>query len=100
MVQVEWAEPALDDLRSIHDYIRRDSPRYARVMVDRVLTVAGRLSEFPVSGSILPELLHSGYRQVLVGSYRVIYRYDEAGNRVLIVAVVHASRDLRSVLRE
>ena len=100
MVPVEWADPAFDDLRSIHDYISRDSPRYARVMVDRILTVAGRLSSFPQSGSILPELLHSDYRQVLVGSYRVIYRYDEVGNRVLVVAVVHASRELRRVVSE
>ncbi len=30
MVRVDWAKPALDDLESVHEFIARDSLRYAR----------------------------------------------------------------------
>ena len=47
MVQVDWAGPAIDDLRCIHDYIKRDSPRYAQMMVEKITAAAHRLSNFP-----------------------------------------------------
>jgi len=100
VVQVEWADPAFEDLRCIHDYISRDSMKYAQIIVEKIVSVAGRLSAFPESGSTLPELPDSEYRQVLVGSYRVIYRFEVTDNRVLVVAIVHGSRDLKSAAED
>ncbi|MHB8970234.1 MAG: type II toxin-antitoxin system RelE/ParE family toxin [Pirellulaceae bacterium] len=98
MVEVDWAGTALDDLHCIHGYIQRDSPRYAQVMVERITAATHRLSSFPDSGTVLPEFPQATYRQVLVGSYRVVYRFDAAQDRVLILAIVHASRDFLSIM--
>ncbi len=42
MVSVIWAEPALADLEEIYRFIAKDSPRYARLMVERLTAAAAR----------------------------------------------------------
>jgi len=43
---------------------------------------------------MVPEFPTLGYREIIVSSYRVLYRLE--GNIVWIVAVVHGRRPLRS----
>jgi len=85
-------------LEVVHNYIARNSAYYARLTVERIRQAASRLAKFPKIGHFLPELPESSYRQVLAGSYRVIYREDILHHRVLIMAVVHASRNLPPLL--
>ncbi len=98
MVRVDWAQPALDDLQEIYDFIARDSPRYAQLTVERVTTAAGRLARFPQLGEILSEFPNVAYRQMIVGAYRLIYREDLEQNRVIVMGVIHGSRDLPPIL--
>ncbi len=100
MVEIVWTEPAEADLREIFDYIARDSSEYATLTTQRIVAAAGRLREFPLSGRKLPELVRSPYREVLVGNYRVVYRYPTTKGDVLVVAVIHAGRLLPPVLRD
>ncbi|PIP83350.1 MAG: type II toxin-antitoxin system mRNA interferase toxin, RelE/StbE family [Elusimicrobia bacterium CG_4_9_14_3_um_filter_62_55] len=90
MAEVRWTNRARDDLREISGFISRDSPRAAEALVERILAIAERLAEYPGSGRIVPEFPHLGYREVIVGSYRVLYRTEEKG--VWIAAVVHGRR--------
>ena len=53
-----------------------------------------RLVQFPESGRRVPELPGTLYREVIVDSYRVLYRYDTTKQIVSIVAVTHGSRSL------
>lgn len=64
-------------LREIHDFIARDSPRAAEVLVERLLTATERLASFPESGRVVPEFPGLGYREIIVGSYRVLYDLRE-----------------------
>ena len=98
MGRVEWAQPALEDLREIYDFIARDSARYAQLTVEKITEAAAGLARFPHLGEVLPEFRSSAYRQMTVGAYRLIYREDVQRDRVLVMAVVHGSRDLPSVL--
>lgn len=98
MVQVDWAQPALADLHEVYEFIARDSPRYAQLTVERITGVAERLARFPKLGQVLPEFPHLAYRQMVVGAYRLIYREDQGQNRVLVVGVIHSSRDLPPIL--
>ena len=67
-----------------------------RVARRTVVRVAG-LSDQPGQGRRVPELEGSDeVREVIVQSWRVIYRVTEAD--VVIVAVVHSARLLRSAL--
>jgi toxin ParE1/3/4 len=100
MVRVEWAEPALADLRAVYDFIACDSAHYARLTVEKITDTASRLSRFPQLGEVLSEFPQSAYRQVVVGAYRLIYREDPPQDRILVVGVIHASRDLPPVLKD
>ena len=93
MAAVRWAQRARDDLREIHDFIARDSPRTAEALVDRLLTATERLAAFPDSGRVVPEFPALGYREIIVSSYRVLYRLED--NTVWITAVGHGRRLLR-----
>ena len=90
MAAVRWTQRARDDLRDIHDFIARDSPRAAEALVERLLTATERLAAFPESGRVVPEFPALGYREIIVSSYRVLYRL--ADNTVWITAVVHGRR--------
>ncbi len=98
MVQIDWAEPALADLREVYDFIAQDSPRFAQLTVEKITDAVARLATFPQLGEILPEFPKLAYRQIVVGSYRLIYREDPDNDRVLIMGVIHARRDLPPVL--
>lgn len=88
---VAWSEPAVADLLAIHDYIARDSPRYAQRFAERLIAAVQPLESFPQLGRIVPEG-DGRHREVLVRPYRIIYRVD--GKQVLIVTIVHGSRHL------
>ena len=87
---MRWALRALEDLREIHAFIARDSPRAAEALVERIFSVSERLTAFPLSGRLVPEFPGSGYRELLVGNYRVQSRVADAV--VWIVTVVHGMR--------
>jgi toxin ParE1/3/4 len=100
MVQVDWAQPALGDLQEIYEFIARDSPRYVQLTVERITGIAGRLAGFPQLGQVLPEFPHLAYRQMVVGVYRLIYREVPGQNRIIVMGVIHSSRDLPPILED
>ncbi len=98
MVQVIWTRPAAEDLRLIHDYIAQDSARYAHIMVERLQKAAGFLATFPEMGQLMHEFAERNYREHVVGRYRLIYRHEPANSRIVIMGVIHGSRDLKRAL--
>ena len=98
MVQVIWTRPAAEDLRSIHDYIALDSARYARIMVERLQEAAAFLATFPEMGQIVQEFVERDYREHIEGRYRLIYRHEPDNARIVIMGVVHGSRDLKRAM--
>jgi len=91
-MRVEWSDLALDDLDEVARYIGRDSPFYAREFVERIFDTTDRLAIFPLSGRLVPESEDDQTREVIVQGYRVMYAIED--DRVLILAVMHGSRDL------
>jgi plasmid stabilization system protein ParE len=51
--EVRWTEQAITDLQAIREFITRDSPRYGRLVAERLFTATERLEAFPLSGSDL-----------------------------------------------
>jgi len=90
MARVVWTTPALKDAEAIRDYIARDSPRYARLVTERIVAATARLADFPQSGRMVPELRQPALREVIVGRYRVVYRM--VAEEVQVAAVVHGAR--------
>ncbi len=95
MAELIWSERAILDLESIYNYIARDSALYAQYTVQNIFKSKEQLQEFPESGRHLPEFPNIPHRELIVGHYRVIYRYDNKNNRVNIITIVHGSRLLK-----
>lgn len=91
--RVVWSRLALADVDSIAAYIARDSAAYASAVVKKILESTRILNRFPDSGRQVPEFQDRAIRELLVYSYRVIYRVSE--EEVLVLAVIHGKRDLR-----
>jgi addiction module RelE/StbE family toxin len=85
-----WSPQALRDLEAIRDYVATDSPRYAALVVERIVQGVERLSGFPESGRVVPERNDPQLREVIVRPYRVVYRLRPGV--VEIATVFRASR--------
>ena len=92
MAQVRWTPQAADDLEAITEFISQDSPHYATLFVLDVLQAVDRLSEFPKLGRVVPEVGDPAVREILLGNYRIIYRFLK--NVVEILTIFHGSRIL------
>lgn len=95
-MNVHWTDAALADLRAIESYIARHSAQYARGVVARIFDRSGQLVDQPLLGAAVPEHGDEALRELLEGSYRIIYRVLE--HQIDVVAVVHAARRLPSGL--
>jgi plasmid stabilization system protein ParE len=91
-VKIEWAEPALIDLESIRDYIRKGSEYYATRFVERVVEAVESLEKLPEKGRRVPESKEKNIRELIFYNYRIIYRIEP--NRVLVLGVIHGARNL------
>ncbi|MDB4324768.1 type II toxin-antitoxin system RelE/ParE family toxin [bacterium] len=92
VARVTWTPQAIDDIEKIRDFISRDSPTYGSLVAQRLVETVGRLEQFPASGRIVPEFRDETIREVLWGSFRVVYRY--ADGRVDVLTVYHGARIL------
>ena len=90
MAQIKWAPQPLDDIEAIAKFIARDSDYYARMFAIKIFEAAERLELFPESGRIVPELNRKEIREVIFGSYRIIYRIRD--KLVEILTVYHSAR--------
>ncbi len=94
MARINWTSQALNDLQAIGDFISRDAPTFAQVFTDKVFDSVERLENFPRSGRIVPEINQQNIREIIVGSYRIVYLLT--GDEVSILTVFHASRLLKA----
>lgn len=94
MTALRWTDQALEDLTSIRDFIARDAPGYAEIVVERIFESAERLVDFPLSGRVVPEFEQPDIRELIPGVYRIVYRVREG--RVDILTVFHSARLLTS----
>ena len=94
MAQVIWAEPALNDLDAISDYIALDNPTAASELVQRIFRHVDKLIIHPDSGSKPRELRGSRYRQIVEPPCRIFYRRD--GERVYVLYAMRGEHKLRS----
>ena len=90
MAQVRWTPQAADDLEAICLFVARDSPPLAAALADRILRATDRLVSFPRSGRVVPELGVDSLREVIVSSYRIIYRIQK--DEVHLLTVHHGAR--------
>ena len=94
MIEILWSPRAEADLKEIRAFIETDSPAWADLTVRRLVAAVERLREFPDSGRMVPERQSPDLREVVSGSFRIVYRRRLA--LVEIATVVRGSREFSS----
>lgn len=93
--KIKWTVRALNDLHDIYEFIAKDSKRYAQIQIENIQNSVSNLTSFPLMGHNVPEFPHLPYREILVGNYRVLYRFEEDQDFVIVMSVVHGRRLLK-----
>jgi len=96
--QIIWSKEAYEDLSSIAEFIEIDSKYYASVFIEEIYEKATTLKTLFRRGRIVPEILDENTREIFIRDYRLVYRIES--KQIIVVAVLHGSRDIRKVLRK
>ena len=91
MAEVIWTDNAIADLNDIGEYIAKESIRYAELTITKLFAAPDILEEYPRKGSIVPQFMDETIRQLMVGSYRIVYQLV-GENRINILTVHHGKR--------
>jgi toxin ParE1/3/4 len=85
-LRIVWSPLAIEQAYEEARYIAAERPEAALKWLDGLFKVVERLSRFPKSGRIVPEIDSEEFREVVYRSkHRVIYRVDEASVAILTV---------------
>ena len=87
-----WSPASRDDLRDIVNFISRDSRQRAETFGYRLIAETDGLQNFSEIGRVVPEYGVPTIREVIVRSYRIVYRVDHERKLVEIARVWHAAR--------
>ena len=76
--QVIWSDEALNDLKTIYDFLAEKSQPAAQRIVESILDKSRQLESFPESGAKQETVKATAqeYRYLVDGNYKVIYSYQ------------------------
>jgi len=92
-MQIKWLSRALQNLDNEAEYIAKNDPATARLVIQRIFDAVNLLSENPALGHA--GRIH-GTRELIVPKTRYIipYRVRPRLNRIEILRIFHSSRRL------
>ena len=90
--RIFWTPIAVQDLRGVCDFISQDNPAAAKRFGEELIKQAEAMGLFPQGGRMVPEKKDPLIRETIVGSYRLIYRVDDANKIVAIARIWHSAR--------
>jgi toxin ParE1/3/4 len=96
MAKIIWSTLALEDLRAVYDYVSLNSPSFADRLVDTVIQRVEVLKKNPRIGRIVPEFSDENIRELIEGSYRIIYKM-EGEDKIGVARIHHSSRLLKDI---
>ncbi|MCC5854020.1 MAG: type II toxin-antitoxin system RelE/ParE family toxin [Alkalimonas sp.] len=91
-MRIVWSPLALERVEDIAQYIAQDKPSAAVEWVEGVFDTVERLADFPESGRVVPEVGGRRIREVIFGTYRIIYSVSD---QIDILTVRRSSQLLR-----
>lgn len=95
MVKIVWTQRSLSDLKSIAEYISKDSVKYASLTIERLIDIPKFIESNPKIGRKVPEVSkNSNIREMIFGNYRIIYKISNH-SIAYILTIHHSARKLR-----
>jgi len=95
--RVRWTLRAQQDLLAIGRYIADDNPVAAREWFAKLRAKAHVAASVPMAGRRVPELSRQQLREVLLKSYRIVYRVERGGIAVVTVFEGHRLLERESI---
>jgi toxin ParE1/3/4 len=89
-MKIRWLDLAVDDLADIADYIARDNPDAAKLMVSRLWSAVKSLDKQPEMGR--PGRVY-GTRELIVSGTPFIVPYRIIKSEIHILRVLHGARN-------
>ena len=96
MAAVIWSRPARESLHRCLAPLYRDSDLIGEKWLNKIYTAADGLERFPEIGAPMEEVGFTAFRELVVGPFRIIYRFT--GSECRIGAVVRAERDIHRAI--
>jgi toxin ParE1/3/4 len=93
MVQIKWTRMAVEDLKSIYDFISKGSKKYAQLELIKIKARTSVLKTTPLIGKEVIEKGNSSVRELVEGNYRIIYKIID-NEKIDILTIHHSARDL------
>ncbi|HBC56701.1 MAG TPA: plasmid stabilization protein [Gammaproteobacteria bacterium] len=90
-MQIKWLKKALQNLDDEAEYIAKDDPQAARLVVKRIVDAVNLLTDNPALGH--PGRIHGTHELVVPDTrYIIPYRVRPRLDRIEILRVFHTSR--------
>lgn len=93
-----WSPRAQADLIEIARFIAEDDPAAPRTWVRKLEARALQAARLPLSGRVVPEFGRADLREVMLKTYRLVYRVQRA--RIVILHVSSGRRQLADDLAD
>lgn len=90
MVQINWTRIAVEDLKSIYEFISKGSKKYAQLEIIKIKTRTRILKTKPLIGKEVIEKGNVAVRELVEGNYRIIDK-----EKIDILTIHHSARDLK-----
>lgn len=91
-MKIEWSALAIERITEIANYIAADKPKAAENWTLSLFDAVEVLVDFPELGRVIPEIRDSGFREIMKGNYRIIYKFE--GETVSILTIRHGRQIL------
>jgi len=86
------------DLQSIVCFISKDSPARASSFGNALIDTALMLESSPEMGRVVPELDDSSVREIIHGSYRIIYEFYQSSDTIYVLRFWHGARGVPKII--
>jgi plasmid stabilization system protein ParE len=86
--RVKWTRLAWSDVEEAARFIDRDSPRYAVVLQREAQAAAQSLRQFALRGRVVRGRTDERLRELIVGTYRLIYRIADDEVWVIVAGLL------------
>ena len=87
---ITWLKSAREDLHNIYKFIAKDSEYYAKKVLNDFFDATEILNLFPKSGRVVPETDREELREIIIYSYRLIYKIKE--NEILVMVLLNSKQ--------
>ena len=84
-----WSEEATNSLVNIYEYILKDSPQNAVMVIDKIIELAEKLKDKRFEYSIDPIINKQKFRHITIWSYKIIY---ERTSEVVVILDIFDGR--------